>query len=158
MGPDLTRRTNLPSWWQHDHVDAYGSADVIAAIESAAAAAINSIQAAGAAARSATGQPPTTVNDTVDHIINASEATDVRFAVSGVAATASRTVTSTDDADHEVVPSMTTTSHAGQVSFSAGNGVSLDTDKGLCPTSSVDAVNQTHVPLTISGLEGDGSR
>jgi len=56
-------------WRRHDdidaqnNIDAHGSTDVIAAIESMATAAINSIQAAGAAARSATELPQLTVND-----------------------------------------------------------------------------------------------
>jgi len=38
-----------------------------------------------------------------------------------------------------------------------GNSVSLDTDKVLSPTLSVDAVNPTHVGLTNSGIVGDES-
>src|SRR5258706_8164980 len=108
MRPDLTRKMDSSPWRRHDdidaqnNIDAHGSTDVIAAIESMATAAINSIQAAGAAARSATELPQLTVNDGVDHIIDASKAAAIQFTARGVTAGSS----STDDADHEVTISI----------------------------------------------------
>ena len=44
---------------------------------------------------------------------------------------------------------------AGHVMTATGNAVSLDTDKDLNPSLSVDATNPTHTVFTVSGLEGD---
>jgi hypothetical protein len=47
----LTRRTDFSSWSRHADLDGYNPNDIIASIESAATAAINSIHTAGVAAR-----------------------------------------------------------------------------------------------------------
>jgi hypothetical protein len=56
MGPDLTHRTDF-SPWQHDaEIGEYSATDIIASIESAATAAIDSIRAAGSLSSSQEGR------------------------------------------------------------------------------------------------------
>ena len=48
------------------------------------------------------GIPQLLLDDTIDHVVNAADATNVEFSVSGLAAGASGTVTFTDAANHQV--------------------------------------------------------
>ena len=123
------------------------------------------------------GAASLSINDTADHVINATESTAVAFAVSGLAPGASGEVTFTDTANHQVVvdiggngtysaslstltdgtitSSLVTTGPAGHMATGSGNAVTLDTDSMLTPTVVVDAANPAKVTFTISGLEGD---
>ena len=151
------------------------AAAVTASIEAAAAAAIASIKSVRSGGTLSV--PQLLVDDTVDHVINAAEATNVDFSVVGPAAGESGTVTFTDVANHQVTAaiaangtysvdlssltdgavtsSITITDSAGQSSTVSGNSIILDTDKGLSPTLVVDAANPSHVTFAISGFEGD---
>src|SRR3974390_289158 len=118
-----------------------------------------------------------TVNDTSDHIINATESSAVAFTVSGLGGNQSGSVTFTDAANHQVVvdvgangsftadlstltdgtitSSLSTSDTAGHTASATGNSVTLDTDKDLTPDVTVNAADPAHVTFTISGLEGD---
>jgi VCBS repeat-containing protein len=79
----------------HNQIDDSGFAtDVIAATEPVAATTIASAQQSGSASLDVAGQPRLTVNDTIDHIVNASEA--------GLAAGASGMVIFKDAAGHQI--------------------------------------------------------
>ncbi len=117
------------------------------------------------------------INDTGDHVINATESSGVAFTVSGLATGAIGEVTFTDSANHQVVvdiggngnysadlstlldgtinSSLLTTGSSGHNTATSGNAVTLDTDSALTPTVAVDAANPANVTFTISGLEGD---
>ena len=117
------------------------------------------------------------INDTTDHVINATEATDVAFTVSGLTVNETAKVTFTDAANHQVVvnvgangsfsanlsalddgtitSSLSATGPAGQTATANGNAVALDTDSDLAPTMTVHAANPANVAFTIGGLEGD---
>ena len=119
------------------------------------------------------------IADTSDHIINATESTSVAFTVSGLAAGATGAVTFTDSGNHQVVvdvqgngaysadlstltdgtvtSSLSAAGASGSSVSATGNAVTLDTDRGLTPTVSVNALDPAHVTFTISGLEGDKS-
>ena len=123
------------------------------------------------------GAPTLSINDTPDHVINAIESTSVAFSVSGVPTGATGQVTFTNSANHQDVvsiagngtysanlstlldgtisSSLSATSSSGSSTTISGNSVSLDTDRDLNPTVSVNAINPSHVTFTISGLEGD---
>ena len=142
------------------------AADVTASIEAAASAAIASIRSAADI-----GNPQLLAVDTIDHVINAAELTGVDFTAAGRGHGASGPMTFTDAADHQTVDvagngSFTAGLTDGTIrsSLPAGDGaghtttatsVLPDTDKGPSQTSSVNAVNPTHMTPTISGLEGD---
>jgi large repetitive protein len=127
-----------------------------------------------------TGQASTAnllVDDTADHIINATESAAVAFTVSGLARGETGIVTFTDASNRHVVvgvdgngtysanlstltdgritSSLSTADGAGNRATATGNAVSLDTDSTLTPTLLVDATNPSHVTFTVSGLEGD---
>ena len=143
-------------------------------------AAIGVIEAAGAAAPSATEQAQLTVNDRFDHFFDAWEAAAVRSTARDAMAGSSSTVAVRHDADHQptisipangthpadpssvlgdkIVSSITTIGDAGKIGSSTGSPVSPDIDKDLSSTLAVDAVNPIHVTQTTSALEGDGSR
>ena len=117
------------------------------------------------------------VADTSDHIINATESASVAFTVSGLSAATTGAVTFTDSGNHQVVidvqgngaysadlstltdgtitSSLSAAGPSGNPVLATGNAVTLDTDRGLTPTVSVNAVDPAHVTFTISGLEGD---
>jgi hypothetical protein len=136
METDLAHESTFsPRWHQRESDTANLAADVTASIEAAAAAAIASIKSAA--------DPQILTDDTIDHVANAAASTGVDFTVAGLGHSAIGTVTLSDAADDTIT--------------ARGNSVLLDTDKGLNPTSSVGPANPTHVPLTMSGLEGDGS-
>ena len=119
------------------------------------------------------------INDTADHVINATESTAVAFTISGLKGNETGAVTFTDAANHQVVvnvgangsyaadlstltdgtitSSLAATSPSGNTTSATGNAVTLDTDRGLTPTVSVNALDPAHVTFTISGLEGDES-
>ena len=147
--------------------------DVTASNESAASDAISSTHA-DTAAQVGSSLPQLTVNDTVDHIVNSSEATAVQYTVSGL--DSSGTVTFKDASNHEVTASISgngvytadlssltdgkitssvTTGDAGHTNSVSGNTISLETDKDLNPSLSVDASNPSHVTFSISGFQGD---
>ena len=150
------------------------AAATVSAVQSAAEEAIAAIRSASSAS---TGVPKILVDDTIDHLVNAAEAPSVEFTVSGLAAGASGTVSFTDAAHHEVTvevagngqfaadlssltdgtvtSSLSVTDVANHTLSVSGNSVSLDTDKDLHPTLSVDASNPAHVTFSIAGLEGD---
>ena len=119
------------------------------------------------------------VDDTSDHVINATESTAVAFSVSGIGSGETGTVTFADAFDHRVVvnvdgdgtysanlssltdgtitSSLVATGQAGNGATATGNAVSLDTDSALTPSLSVDAAIPSHVTFTVSGLESDYS-
>jgi Right handed beta helix region len=119
------------------------------------------------------------VNDTADHVINATESTAVAFTVSGLARGETGALTFADASNHEVVvdvggngtysanlstltdgtitSSLAATDPNGVDASAAGNAVQLDTDSALKPSLSVDATIPSHVTFTVSGLEGDES-
>ena len=124
-----------------------------------------------------TGTATLLINDTADHVINAVELTSVSFGVSGLAGGSTGAVTFTDSGDHHVVvaiqgngsysadlssltdgtitSSLSATGPSGGITSTSGNAVTLDTDRGLTPDVSVNALDPAHVTFTISGLEGD---
>ena len=128
-----------------------------------------------------TGNPASnaglSVDNTTDHVINATEANDVAFTVSGLTVNETAKVTFTDAANHQVVvnvgangsfsanlsalddgtitSSLSATGPAGHTATASGNAVALDTDSDLAPTITVDAANPANVAFTIGGLEGD---
>ena len=53
MRSNLTRNNDLSPWWQRNGIDVRGSADALVAIKSPKTMSIQSMQAEGAAARSA---------------------------------------------------------------------------------------------------------
>ena len=117
------------------------------------------------------------INDTSDHVINATESTSVAFTVAGLANDVTGAVTFTDSSNQHVVvniqgsgnysadlstlsdgtitSSLSAADAAGHATMSTGNTVSLDADRDLNPTVSISAANPSHVTFTISGLEGD---
>ena len=117
------------------------------------------------------------VNDTADHVINATESTAVTFTVSGLESGEAGTVTFTDASNHhvfvgvdgsgtysanlsaltdgQITSSLSAADVAGNSATASGNTVSLDTDSALTPSLSVDATIPSHVTFTVSGLEGD---
>jgi hypothetical protein len=119
------------------------------------------------------------VDDTADHLINATESTAVAFTVSGLTAGETGAVTFTDSVDHQVsvdvvangnysanlsaltdgtiASLLSVTDPRGASTSTDGNAVSLDTDSALTPSLSVDAANPSDVHFTVSGLESDYS-
>ena len=105
--------------------------------------------------------------------------TSVSFSVSGISGGSTGAVTFTDSGDHHVVvaiqgngtysadlssltdgaitSSLSATNPSGSTTSATGNTVTLDTDRGLTPDVSVNALDPAHVTFTISGLEGDES-
>jgi hypothetical protein len=173
-------KPNLSSF-QHDKkhlVDQGGDAGT----STSAAAILGSLDAPGtasiASASSASGDAlQFAVNGTADHVVNATEATDVAYTVSGLATGEIGTVTFTDADHHQVsanvtgngiynadlssltdgtiTSSLSAANPAGNGHTASGNSVLLDTDKDVQPVVSVDAANPAHVIFNISGLEGD---
>ena len=125
------------------------------------------------------GTPTLAINGTADHVINATESTGVAFSVSGLATGGTGAVTFTNSGNHQVVvgiqgngtysadlssltdgtitSSLSATGPSGGITSTSGNAVTLDTDRGLTPDVSVNALDPAHVTFTISGLEGDKS-
>jgi Bacterial Ig-like domain len=134
-------------------------------IEAAAAAAIASINSAAEM-----GNPPLRADDAIDHVVNAAESTGVAF-TAGLGGGASGTVTFTDAADHQAVDVAGNASStagltdgtmksllqasdgAGHSTTWTGNSGSLDTDGGVSPTLSVNALNPTQVVSAGETLE-----
>ena len=124
-----------------------------------------------------TSVPALRIDDTTDHVINATESNAVTFEVSGLTSGATGTVTFTDSANHEVVvnvgangsysadlstladgtigSSLAATSPSGGTGSATGNAITLDTDRDLTPTFTYDSTDPSHVVFTIAGLEGD---
>ena len=125
------------------------------------------------------GSATLVINDTADHIINATEAAAVTFAVSGLQAGAAGMVTFSDASNRQVAvavdgngkfsanlssltdgtitSSLAANDPNGTGTGATGNSVSLDTDSSLTPSLSVDATIPSHVTFTVSGLESDYS-
>ena len=123
--------------------------------------------------------PSLSIDDTSDHLINATESTAVAFTVSGLSPGATGAVTFSDASNHQVVVGvggdgtfsanlsgltdgtitslLSATGPSGDSTRAIGNAVSLDTDSGLDPTLSVNAANPSDVIFTVSGLESDYS-
>src|SRR5262245_7005428 len=122
--------------------------------------------------------PPFTlvIQDTADHVINAAEATSVGFTVAGLNSNDTATVTFIDDLNHQVgmnitgdgsysanlsglddgtITSALVASGPGNTTSVAGSTITLDTDRNLTPTITVNAANPTGVTFTVGGLEGD---
>jgi len=137
------------------------------------------LAAALAETSSTSGVPSLSINDTVDHVINAAESTAVAFTVSGLEPGVTGAVTFNDASNHQVVVDVrangtfsanlsgltdgtitsvisATDSNGSSVSV-AGNVISLDTDSSLQPALSVNAANPTDVKFVVSGLESDYS-
>ena len=60
--------------------------------------------------------------------------------------------------DGTITSSLAATSPTGNTTSATGNTVTLDTDRDLTPTVSVNALDPAHVTFTISELEGDEVR
>src|SRR5262249_40152387 len=117
------------------------------------------------------------VNNSADHVINAIEATNVGFTVTGLNPNETATVTFADAdnlqvtmkitadgsysadlsslADGTITSSLAATTQSDHATSIAGNAITLDTDRDLTPTITVDAANPTNVSFTVDGLEGD---
>ncbi|OKO90678.1 hypothetical protein AC629_04245 [Bradyrhizobium sp. NAS80.1] len=150
----MTRKTNFPTSRPHVDVAGYSLIDVISAIELAANEAIDSIQAASAAARRANQQPQLAVNDAIDAAVNdavdAQGFTGLPFSTSNDVAGAG-VATFAHDAHQVGVLPMTVTGHVGQFSSATADSVSLDADKDSSPASWSPAETPTHVSQTLSG-------
>ena len=101
MGTDLAHKSKFSPRWHHAEEErdtAILAAGVRASIEAAAAAAIVSIKSAADI-----GAPQLAVDDdAIDHLIDAADATNVKFSLSGLTASAGDTVTFSDTANHRV--------------------------------------------------------
>ena len=125
-------------------------------------------------------QASLSVDETTDHVINATKSAAVSFTVSGLLHGETGTVTSIRTRpiirsrwmSAETGPTRRTCRHSrmdrlprrsrppirrGTPPTASGNAVTLDTDSGLNPALSVNATNPVDVKFTVSGLEGDES-
>ena len=120
------------------------------------------------------------VDDSANHVINATDTTNIGFSVSGRDAATTETATFTDLANHRTMvniggngnnsadltnptdgtisSSLLATDPAGNAATATGNTVSLDTNGASTPNLSVNAAKiLPDVIVTVSGLQSDYS-
>ena len=117
------------------------------------------------------------INDPANQLVNAAEVNNVPFTVSGLALNETATVIFTDVDNNQVSVNVNadesysanlSTLDDGTITSSlveigqgdlttpvAGTSITLDTDRGLTPTMTVNAANPANVTFTVGGLEGD---
>ena len=117
------------------------------------------------------------INDPANQLVNAAEVNNVPFTVSGLALNETATVIFTDVDNNQVsvnvnadgsysanlstlddgtiTSSLVETGQGDHTTPVAGTSITLDTDRGLTPTMTVNAANPANVTFAVGGLEGD---